>query len=427
MESHKIAFIFFLALAVVFGGYNLGRALLGPKQGEDFAQYYVAARLILEGSPNRIYETGESYQESAAAFGVSGVKIDGESREVMTYAYPPFAAIIMVPFSMLPYDTARYLFFFLSLAATLAAVPLLFADRRGARRRELILVGTAAVILFFPHHYSLYMGQINSLLFLGSVLSLYWIRRNRSLSAGFFLALAGVIKIFPLVLLLAFLTARKYRAVLATLGGTILLIVVTAILCGIEPWRMFIQEVLPEQYSGGAWVRNQGFHGFFSRLLVTNDFVGSFGDHPFAARVLSTTFAVAALAAAATVAARRPSPVHPLRIDLVFGLLFTTALLALAKSWEHYGIFLLPSYLFLYEWLRFESGNGVKTAFALLLSFSVWAFILTAGTDYAALPTHPLANLIFSAKFFATLTLFVCNAAVLRRSCDWTDNSSIHG
>ena len=40
METKKITFLFFLALALVLGGYNLGRSSLGPKQGEDLAQRY---------------------------------------------------------------------------------------------------------------------------------------------------------------------------------------------------------------------------------------------------------------------------------------------------------------------------------------------------------------------------------------------------
>ncbi len=429
MEIPKISFLFLLALALVFGGYNMSRALLGPKQGEDFAQYYVAGRLIAQGKADQIYNTGEAYQESAASFGVRGVRLGGDLREVMTYAYPPFAAVALFPLTLLPYDAARLLFFVLSLAATLLAIPILFANREGRRKRELILVGLAAVVVFFPNHYSLYMGQINSLLLLSSLLSLYFLRKDRPLLSGFFLALAATVKIFPLILLLAFLAGRKYKALLATLVFTLLLGGLTALICGGEPWRIFFQEVLPEQYSGGSWVRNQGYHGFFSRLLTTNEFVGSLGDHPWAARILSTLFALATVAAAAFTAVRQPSTPFPHRLDLISALLLVTTLLALAKSWEHYGIFLLPSYLLLYEWIRFESDDGNSSLLlttALLLSFCTWTFILTTGTEYAALPGHPVVNIIISAKFFATLVLFACNMAVLRQMGDKQGHNVIH-
>jgi uncharacterized membrane protein len=407
-------FLIFLAITMVYGGYNLGRSLLGPQQGEDFAQYYVASRLIVDGEDKKIYDTGETYQERAKMYGVRGVSINDTNIEVMTYAYPPFVAFFMVPFSIVPYDSARYFFFFISIITMFASVPLIFSNREGERKKELVAIGLLTTFLFFPNYYSLYMGQVNSLLFFFCAVVLFFIRKDRPWLAGFFVALASLIKIFPLILIPFFVMKRQYRVVGSTFICIILLTCVSLTVCSLELWGTFFSDVLPVQYSGGAWVRNQGFVGFFTRLLSQNPHVEPLDNAPDLARILAILASTITLISILLCTTREPDQ-GTFRYEIEFGCYFVAALLVLAKSWEHLGMFLLFSYLYLFDYLTCKYTGKRNPLFLVISSYCVWTFVLTTGIEYEQLPRHVLMNFIISSKFFATLILFGCNLWILSR------------
>ncbi len=104
MNIKRVFFIFLLALVLVHGGYEFGRSVFGPAQGLDYAQYYVASRLILDGEGLTIYDRGDAYQNKAKDYGVKSVKLHETNGEIMTNIYPPFVAFFMIPFSVFSYD-----------------------------------------------------------------------------------------------------------------------------------------------------------------------------------------------------------------------------------------------------------------------------------------------------------------------------------
>ncbi len=413
MSPRKVFLIFLLALMLVHGGYELGRSLFGPTQGLDFSQYYVASRLVLDGKSPLIYDTGISYQESARAYGIQGVKY------AMPNAYPPFVAFFMLPFALLSYNYARYSFFFISLLCNILAVLLLFSGRSKERRRDLILIGLFATLVFYPLYRSLNMGQINSLLFLFCVSALYFIRRNRAWPAGFFIAAASLIKIFPLALLPFFALKRQYGIIGTTLAGMLLLVGVSAIFLDINLYVTFLKDILPEMASAGGFYRSQGLLAFFLRLLTENQSVKSLGHYPEAANFLYLASSGIVMLSVLFIT-RRQRDAGTLRYDIEYGLFFVATLLILSKSWQHYAIFLLISYLYVFEFLAYQCYENPRKEFImflLLLSFCIWAFMLTSDSEYEKLLSFDsiIMNLLVSSKFIATLLLFACNILILRR------------
>ncbi len=411
MNAKRVFFTFLLALMLVHGGYELGRSFFGPVQGLDFSQYYVASRLVLDGKDSLIYDTGLSYQKTAKAYGVQGVKY------AMPNAYPPFVAFFMAPFSLLPYNYARYLFFLISILCNLLAIPLLFSNRSKEQRRELILTGLFATFVFYPLYRSLNMGQINSMLFLFCILALFFSRKDRPWPAGFFIALASVIKIFPLVLIPFFIFKRQYKIIGTTIVSILLLIGVSAIFLDINLYVTFFREILPAQASAGGFYRSQGLLSFFLRLLTETQSAKSLGNYPATANFLYLASSIVVTGAALFTTRRKPDA-GTLRYDMEYGLYFVVILLILSKSWQHYAIFLLISYLYLFEFLvyqRDENSGKQFMLFSVLLSFCIWAFMLTSDSEYEKLFSfrNILMNLVISSKFFATLILFVCNIRML--------------
>jgi alpha-1,2-mannosyltransferase len=324
----------------------------------------------------------------------------------MTYAYPPTVAYLAVPLALLPYRLAGYVFALASLAALALGVLLLFANRETGRRRTLVRAGLMAAIMFAPVHQTLGLGQINCVVFLCCALGLYFARRNSVWPAGLFIALAIHIKLFPLVLLPFFVVRRQFRLLGTSLLLTALLAGLTAAVGGIDLYRLFFGRVLPSQYFAGAYFRNQGFEGFFSRLLTHNNYVHSLGHNPVAAHVAALIAGLVVVAFTYFVLWRYRSK-ELLQYDLGYGMCLAAALLFQAKSYEHHAVLLLFSFLFTFEALTYYGTNRQWLLTTVCLSFAVWSFLLTLESEYLKLPKSVIMNALFSAKFFATLALWV--------------------
>jgi hypothetical protein len=408
VKTKDFSLLILLALCLSWGGFNLGRSLFGPKFGLDFTQYYVASRMALDGDVGNIYRDDGYYRAKAEACGAVT-----EAGGTMTNAYPPFAAFAMIPFALLPYRPALLLFSAVGLLALGAGVWAFFADETDPRRRELTLAGLLLAFAFFPVYYSLYMGQINALLFLFAALAFCFARRERPWLAGFCIALATLIKIYPAVLLLFFAAKRQYRIVIATLVCLIGLVAVSLPVCSARLYGTYLSEVLPRQTDGGAFYRNQGLGGLFARLLTTNECVPPVTNRPAAAHWLTILGGAAVLVSALAVAAHK-GPRSP-GGDLEFATCLVAALLALPKSWEHYGVMLLFAYLALYRRALDAPGLPRVPLLLTLISFCVWTFLLPLGTDYEQLPKSLLMQPLFSAKCAATALLFAACLWILLR------------
>lgn len=401
----RAATVGLVALAVVYGGYNLGTALVGDNKGIDFAQYYVAARLVLAGEPATMYDTGPRYQQRAADFGVRGAPADdGSLLPVMSYAYPPFVAYAAIPLALVPYRFARPLFALANFLAVFFSVWLLFWNRPPESRRLLTLTGCLAAAVFWPNFYTVVLGQVGGILFLCCAAALHFARRERWLLAGLFIGLAVNTKMFPAILIPWLLVRREFRVVAAGLIWTLLLAALPAALGGAGLYGAFIGQTLPAAYSGGPYFRNQGFDGFFSRLLTSNPYVQPIADSPSLSRILTVVSGAVTLIITAAAVARKATR-GSLLYDLQFAACLTAALLFLSKSYEHYALHLLPGFLFAFESLLTERRRSLL--FVVGASFWIWALVLSRENEYLRLPQAAWANPLYSAKFLASLALWV--------------------
>jgi hypothetical protein len=401
------------ALAVVYGGYSLGTALVGENKGRDFAQYYVAARLVLAGEPATMYDTGPRYQERAADFGVRGVPDDdGSILPVMNYAYPPLVAYASVPLALVPYRYARPLFALANFIAVFLGIWLLFANRPPESRRLLTMTGCVAAAVFYPTFFMVSNGQVGGILFFCCAAALHLARRDRWLLAGLVLGLATNIKLFPAILVPWFLLRREYRVVAAAAGWTLLLAAVPLALGGAGLYGVFIRQTLPAVYSGGAYFRNQGFDGFYSRLLTDNQYVRPLANNPGLARLLTMASGAAVLVATGVAVARKAAR-GSLGHDLQFAACLAASLLFLSKSYEHYALLLLPAFLFAFESLASRQQLRRWPLAGVAACYWTWAVVLSRESEYLKLPRSAWANPLYSVKFAATLVVWVILLALI--------------
>jgi len=412
MRTRDILLVALAALCVTYGGYNIGAAILTPKQGADFAPYYVTARLALDGKSENMYAGKEEWVKICASYGVRGATVEGEERTVIRMAYPPPAAILLSPLALLPFNKARAVFFLASVVAVTVGLYLLMSNRPSDRKGYVILGSILAAFIFFPTCDTLQMGQVNAFLILCCALALFFARKGLEGISGFFLALAIVVKIFPAALLAFFLLKRQYVAFTTALVVVALLVALSLAVFPLSLYGDYFAKTLPAKTSGGeALYRAQGFEGFFSRLLTSNDYTKAIADRPVIAKYLARGFGALGLLIAVLLTSRKAGR-GTFRYEIEYGIYLAAAFLAMPTAWEHQAVFLLFLYVPLLDYLLIRKTGARAMLFFILASFCVWSFVLTRGHEYESLPHNLVGNVVMSAKFYATVILF-CSAAIV--------------
>ncbi|MCA6121461.1 DUF2029 domain-containing protein [Bradyrhizobium sp. WSM 1704] len=221
--------------------------------GHDFAAFWTAARLALEGRAADAY--GDAGR--AAVTALLGQKI------FAPFFYPPTALLVCLPFALLPFAAAATLWIAATGAAYAAAV------------RAMLKGGSIVPAIAFPAAWVCALFGQNSL-FSAALLGGAAVMLDRTpVAAG---ALLGCLTYKPQIALLAplvLLVTRRWRALAAAVVTTLAMIMAATALFGIDAWIGFIR-VLPEASAwniGGA----PGFDKFASPYAAVRQLGGS-GD-----------------------------------------------------------------------------------------------------------------------------------------------------
>jgi hypothetical protein len=196
-------------------------------------------------------------------------------------------------------------------------------------------------------------GQVNILLAVS--LFLFWIlaEKGKPFPASFFLALAVLLKTYPLILIPLLLLTRRWRESLYTLGWLTLATVVSLVILPAQVWTDWFDKVLPvggymqtaEGMYPPAAIWNQSLNGFFARLLTVSDWSTPLWVNPALAKVLAYLAAGLVFAVTALTIWRRRD--HPDNFDVTMISALLAMYLVAPFSWEHHLVYLLPPVLVL--------------------------------------------------------------------------------
>ncbi len=402
---------FLLAVVATQAAYQLGRALLHPKQGLDLAPPYVAARMLLEGD-RRFYDD--------SAVGAAGTRIGlhgpaGPGDPILNFIYPPWVPAAYLPVAFLPWAAARVVWFLFSVAAIALGIRLAAeAIARDAEEARVFGAGLlVAATFFFPLYYGLMTGQLNAILFLAAAASLKAIVRGRSLAAGLLLAPAALAKPFLAFPALVFAFRRDGRALLALGAGGAALAGLGVLAGGPGAWGRWWAQVSLHNALTSFEPRNHSLAAAALALFAPGP--ASAPLVPAPALVEPFALALGLAASALTLAALLPRGLAGPDATLGFGATLVLALLVTPKSWEHYGLFLLPGFLAAFASLARRGEAARPLPLALLgVSFAVWAFVLGPKEEYAALSRGALV-VFLPMKTWASLLLLALLASAARR------------
>ena len=200
-------------------------SIVGPSgqyAGGDFLFFYTGAKLVLSGHINDLYTGALITGTNSLVVPELGTK----SMHPWAWLYPPHYLLLILPFGLLPYYFALGLWLILSLSL-LGFILWHFGGMRGGL--WLATIFNVSVI------YCLTIGQ-NSLIFAAIAGMGIYLLKKRPLLAGLCFSVLSMKPHFAILIPIALLIGRYWQVLLYTIIGTLLLVIATSFILGLDIW-----------------------------------------------------------------------------------------------------------------------------------------------------------------------------------------------
>lgn len=245
---------------------------------DDFKQYWQAGHNLL--TQGDIYATTPE---------------PGQPMKGSPFPYPPLLAYLVLPFALLPMTLALQVWFVLNLVMLGLLIALCVQVSGSVLARRYWGVVALGMVLAPPTRLSLQLGQVSILLTLLMVGS-FALAMRRGRLAGFLLAIAGMIKLYPAFFGLFYLRCGARRVAWWALGSAILLTGADLLLRGPAPYLLYLHKVLLGGFYPYAAEFNISLVGFWQRLFVSSRFAVAVLNEPGLAWGLAAGCSLAVLA-----------------------------------------------------------------------------------------------------------------------------------
>ena len=198
----------------------------GVPAGADFVQIWAASSLAAQGRAPLVYDPAELYKVETAVIG-------GDFDSILPFHYPPPFLLLILPFSSLNYLAALAVWLFIPLAALLAILYKIIPDR--------LTVWLALAAISTVQNLFYGQGAFLVAALLGGGLLLV---DDRPVLAGLLFCL--VLNYKPhlgLLLPVALLAGRQWRALGALAAATAVLVLASAWVLGPETWLAYWHDL----------------------------------------------------------------------------------------------------------------------------------------------------------------------------------------
>jgi hypothetical protein len=247
--------------------------------------------------------------------------------------YPPTFILFFEPLTLARPEIAYWIWTSLNLLTLVAAVAVLLNEL--ALDGRLFVIFAALAILYEPVSENLFWSQAQVMLLLLLALNLRWVRSGNNAAAGFSLAVAGLLKVFPLLILVHLALAKRLRVVAWTFIGLAAGGAITLLFVG---WAGFGFLRRGATISSDYWTAGLSVNATISKIFVV-----ALGQPllPVAslARVVIVVLAISGLimvAAHATLVSAQLG-----RDDLAYGIWIVLAVFIFPITWIHHMVLLL--------------------------------------------------------------------------------------
>ena len=219
---------YIIALSPIFLIFYLGNETYAI----DYRAFYLAGKSVL----NNLNPYLNHISLSSDFYG----PINSELSKFSGWKYPPLASYIFAPLASLPYELSKNIFNLISLFSVSLLTFLIIKKRVFyPDPYSLIIVGIS-----FPLLAIISRGQVEILIVCLALISLYFYKQNKIFLSASVIAILGFIKVFPLLLAVAFIkSSRKKRFFISLIISLLILYFLNLILCPLEWRQSFIERI----------------------------------------------------------------------------------------------------------------------------------------------------------------------------------------
>lgn len=189
----------------------------------------------------------------------------------LQYKYSPGSALFFSPFSFLPYEIAKFMWYFIELSLLFLILILSYDVLPSKKNKKgLVLILSFLILLKFLAR-EIELGQTNIFIIFLFTMSLLALLRKKDVSAGFFWGYSLLFKPYALVFLPYFILKKRLKLIAAGLGIALAGIFSPVIFYGfkgyiivLKEWQQTIsQSTVPllDSYD------NASLHAFFLKIL----------------------------------------------------------------------------------------------------------------------------------------------------------------
>ena len=199
----------------------------------DYRAFYLAGKSVL----NNLNPYLNHISLSSDYYG----PINSELSQFSGWKYPPIASYIFTPLAILPYELSKNIFNLISLLS-ISLVTFFIIKKRifHLNPYSLIIVGIS-----FPLLAIISRGQVEILIVCIALTSLYFYKQSKFFLSANLIAIMGFIKVFPLLLALAFIKSfRKNKFFIYLISSLAILYFLNLTLCPLEWNQSFIERIM---------------------------------------------------------------------------------------------------------------------------------------------------------------------------------------
>ncbi|MGR6317670.1 glycosyltransferase 87 family protein [Micromonospora soli] len=188
------------------------------------------------------------------------------------FTYPPFAALLLRPFALLPLGATVVIFTGLTVLGVVVTTRWLVTPMVQRHDLPRLFTLTVAVVLVFAvesTRETITFGQINMLLVVLILADLLFAVPGERRWAGVGVGLATALKLFPGIFILYLLATRRWRAAVVASATATVATLLAAAAAPADSWRFWTHELWATDRVGRTdYTGNQSLFGLLSRLTA---------------------------------------------------------------------------------------------------------------------------------------------------------------
>lgn len=334
------------------------------------------------------------------------------------FTYPPFAALLLFPFGLLPLGVTQALFTLGTVAAVVVTTYWLLAPlarRQGWPAWYAVGIAAPLVLVIEPLRETITFGQINMLLILLIMLDLLVLGPRGSKWTGVGIGVATALKLIPGLFIVYLLVTRQWRAAFTAMGAAAGVTLLAAAIAPRASWDFWTSALWDTARVGRLdYTGNQSLQGLLARLVAP--------EQP--AKWLWLLLALAALGFGMWRAARAG-----LAGDAVTGLALTGLVSGLISpiTWPHHLYWFVPAIVTLlaaaqraqagrrWGWLAFAAG---------VYAVCVIGVVSLVDWGVAAVPTDTV-GLFLARNAYVLLSLVLLAFLPINRPGDYPTSRAV--